>query len=64
MPNYCYCGRSEMQPFCDGSHNVVPARKAAAEDSVPTPAPTPSDETGTKTEAPRHGLFRRLFRRT
>jgi CDGSH-type Zn-finger protein len=64
MPNYCYCGRSEMQPFCDGSHNVVPARKAVAEDSVPTPAPPPSEESATTTEAARPGLFRRLFRRT
>jgi hypothetical protein len=53
-----------MQPFCDGSHNVLPARKAVAEDSVPTPAPKLTDETGTKTEAPRPGLFQRLFRRT
>jgi CDGSH-type Zn-finger protein len=64
MPNYCYCGRSEMQPFCDGSHNVLPARTAAAEEGVPTSAPPPSEESATTTEAARPGLFRRLFGRT
>ncbi|MQA66209.1 MAG: hypothetical protein GEU76_09970 [Alphaproteobacteria bacterium] len=64
MPNYCYCGRSEMQPFCDGSHNVVPARKAVVKDSVPTPAPSSRDDENQKTETPRPGLFRRLFGRT
>jgi hypothetical protein len=53
-----------MQPFCDGSHNVLPARKAVAQEAVPPPVPTPSDEAGTKTEAPRPGLLRRLFGRT
>jgi CDGSH-type Zn-finger protein len=64
MPNYCYCGRSEMQPFCDGSHNVVPARKTVAEDSVPTPAPPPSVESKVTAVTPRPGLLRRLFGRT
>ena len=35
---WCACGRSQKQPFCDGSHKVTtltPVKHTAEKDSVP-----------------------------
>ena len=37
MPNHCFCGRSEMMPYCDGSHkgsSISPIGFVADEDKT------------------------------
>lgn len=53
MSLYCYCGRSETPPFCDGSHALPRPRPApepedaATEDGKPdVPAPAPGSPGG------------------
>ena len=48
MSLYCYCGRSETAPFCDGSHALPrPRSKSPEGDGVET-----TDPKGAKVPAP------------
>ncbi len=58
MPNHCYCGRSQMMPWCDGSHDGRDNPEAQAtdmRDSKPGPE--------TSSAPPRKGWLARLFGR-
>jgi CDGSH-type Zn-finger protein len=58
MPNQCFCGRSQMMPWCDGSH-----------DGRDRPEPRAADATAAKPAAPESlapppkGWLARLFGR-
>lgn len=57
MPNHCYCGRSQTQPYCDGSHDGRDRSGAA-----PAPEPKPSRAPTAEPARPaRKGWLARLF---
>lgn len=61
MPNYCHCGQSRMQPYCDGSHDGRNLhRQAKAEADTVTPAP-PAAAKPEVAAAPRGSWLARLF---
>lgn len=58
MANRCYCGRSQMMPYCDGSHDGREAPAAPAPAATQPPAPARAEPVE---PVPRRGWLARLF---
>jgi hypothetical protein len=43
MSNHCYCGHSEIMPYCDGTHakigQATPGQRPSPEAAPPAPTP-------------------------
>ncbi len=63
MANQCYCGRSQILPYCDGSH-ARPGAAASSEAEEAEGAEEASEAvSAAKAPSGRPGLFERLFGR-
>ncbi|MFM2129034.1 MAG: Iron-binding zinc finger type [Pseudomonadota bacterium] len=66
MANHCFCGHSQMMPWCDGSHERLGrAQRQTAEAAEDSPPFEKTDDTDGKAAAEpgRKGWFARLFGR-